>query len=134
AGGDVDGGHGIVGPDAEADHGRWRRSRCQQDAQPIAGQNFGGGGREVFRREAAIVADDDGLAALADGIQIAGIALGGSPQIGVGVVIADASTPAVGTELDVAHSAVLSWFGSEAERQQYSSSQDWVATSQSNGR
>jgi len=100
AGGDGDCAGRRLVDDSIADNGRRRNPWGQKHSHAVAGEDFGGGGGEFLRGEAAVVADDEPPAGDSGLLGIVGDALGAEADVGKGEVLSDDGAPAVGTELD----------------------------------
>ena len=100
AGGDGDCAGRLLVDDTVADDRRRRCLRGQEYSDAVAGEDFGGGGGEVFRGEAGVVADDEPPAGDSGPLGVIGDALGAVADVGESEVLSDYGAPAVGTELD----------------------------------
>src|SRR3990172_10226528 len=87
--------------DGVGDRRSGRGAHCKQDVESVAGQHFGGGGGEVLREEAPIVANDDRPAGPPSLAKIGGEALRTAADGGESVVLGDAPAPAIGAEGDL---------------------------------
>ena len=99
-GGDIERSGRLFGDHRVGDHRGGRGALGQVHPQPVARQHLGGGGGEVFRVEALVVADDNAAVLVPVGEQIGSEALAAAPDIGEGVIAGDLPAPAVRAEFD----------------------------------